>query len=145
MWLSHKESLMVGIEKIMTQVAVYQLLLDWKSGKIELDVDGSDRNIPILAIGPQGSISSMQRKGSDKIARFQIHEPAFERGEIHLRPEMKKLREQILFLGTDLLDHDDRVDSLVFALDLSYQGAESQMFTQEAVPMITAGIRTMKF
>lgn len=146
MWQANKEAHVVGIEKVMTQVAVYQLLLDWKVGSINFDgVDGSDRNIPIMAIGPQGSIASMQRKGSDKVARFQIHEPAFERGEIHLRPEMTKLREQILFLGTDMLDHDDRVDSLVFALDLSYQGRESHTFEQEKSPMITSGMRTMKF
>ena len=44
-----------------------------------------------------------------------------ERGELHLRPEQKKLREQILFLGTSVLDHDDRADSLVMALDLSFK------------------------
>lgn len=117
MWLQYPNSKAVGVEKIMTQVAVYQLLLAWRSGRIPLDgVDATNRNIPIVAISPEGK---------DKIARFEKHEPAIERGELHLRPEMKVLREQILFLGTGALDHDDRVDSLIMALDLSLKHTTS--------------------
>ena len=122
-WQQHKGAHLVGIEKVMTQVAVYQLVLDWRNRKIDIDnVDGFNRNIPMIAIGPQGSMASMQHKGSDKVARMQIHEPMIERGELHLRPEMIKLRDQIIFLGTDAIEHDDRADSLIMALDLSYQG-----------------------
>lgn len=122
-WLEHPTAYVVGVEKVLSQVAVYQLVLEWRAGRLELPgVNGENRNIPLAAIGPQGSMASMAEKGSDKVSRFQIHEPMIERGELHIRPEMKKLREQILFLGTDVLDHDDCVDSLVFALDLSFKG-----------------------
>lgn len=126
LWLKYKETTqIVGIEKVMTQVAVFQLLHEWRNGKLQLDgVKDDDRNIPMQQISPGTSQAAKQRKGKDKIARFQMHEAAIERGELHLRPEMKQLREQILFLGTNTIDHDDRVDSLVMALDVSYQTQE---------------------
>lgn len=116
MWQRHKWGVwVVGIEKLMTQVAVYQLLLNWKSGlisfkKLDPNLDEEDRNIPIRAIDPGGK---------DKVARLELHEPAFERGEIHLRPEMLKLAEQLQFLGTKSIEHDDRADGCIMALDLS--------------------------
>lgn len=123
-WLRNKDAYAVGAEKVLNQTAVYQYLVEWKIGKIDFNtkdtlpghgdwIDESDRNIPVVATNPGGK---------DKVARLQKHEAAFERGEIHLRPEMKILRDQILFLGCDVLDHDDRCDSLVGALDLSYKG-----------------------
>lgn len=110
-WKRHSDALAVGVEKVMTQVAVYQLLLDWRSGNLNIEgVSAENRDIPIRAITPEGK---------DKVARFQKQEPTFERGEIHLRPEMRILREQILFLGTKTMDHDDRADSLIMTLELS--------------------------
>jgi len=135
-WLEDPlHTLCVGVEKVMNQTALYQTLLDWKSFKIE--IDGlrhiKDRNIPVRAITPEGK---------DKVARLQMHEPEFERGEIHLRPEMKELRDQILFLGTKVLEHDDRADSLIMALDLAnvkeeiIKGSEE---TQRESKMTVAG------
>lgn len=123
-WLRNKNAYVVGVEKVLNQTAVYQYLVGWKNRKIDFNtkgmtpadkdwIDEQDRNIPILATDPGGK---------DKVARLQKHEASFERGEIHLRSEMKILRDQILFLGRDVLDHDDRCDSLVGALDLSYKG-----------------------
>ena len=112
MWIRHPEAYVIGVEKILSQTAVYNILLDWKNRKVELSgIKVIKRTIPIRAISPEGK---------DKVARLQMHEPAFERGEIHLRPEMKTLRDQILFLGTNTIEFDDRADSLIFALDLSY-------------------------
>jgi len=110
MWQRHPETRVVGVEKVLNQTAVFQILMDWRSGKIDFEeVDNNNRNIPVKAIDP---------KGKDKVARLQVHEPEIERGEIHLRPEMKILREQLLFMGTKAVDHDDRADSLIQALDL---------------------------
>lgn len=110
MWLRHKSARVVGVEKVLNQTAVYQIMNSWRNKAIDFQgVDQTDRNIPIAAIDP---------KGKDKLARLEKHEPAFERGEIHLRPEMRDLREQIMYLGTKILAHDDRCDSLVMALDL---------------------------
>lgn len=121
MWLRHKEEVLaVGIEKVLNQTAVYQLLMDWKARKLDFNsretspgeaIDERDRNMPIRAIDP---------RGRDKVARLETHEPAFERGEIHLRPEMGELRTQLMFLGQKTIKHDDRADSLIMALDLSY-------------------------
>lgn len=134
-WLRNKNAQAVGAEKVLNQTAVYQYLVAWKAGKIDFNtkgmtkedkdwIDESDRNIPVVATDPGGK---------DKVTRLQKHEAAFERGEIHLRPEMKILRDQILFLGRDVLDHDDRCDSLVGALDMSYKGFNNLQDKSESV------------
>lgn len=110
-WQAYPNTFVVGVERVLNQTAVYQYILEWKAGKLKIEgVNDDDRNIPIVGINPGGK---------DKLARLQLHEAEFERGEIHLRPEMKTLRDQILFLGTNAIDHDDRCDSLIMALDLS--------------------------
>lgn len=126
-WLRHKKLVrLVGIEKVLNQTSVWQTLQEWKSRRISFNqpdtppdekIDESDRNIPICAWSP---------KGKDKSARLQMFEPAFERGEIHLRPEMLELQNQLMFLGTGNLDHDDRADSLVGALELAYHRGAGQ-------------------
>lgn len=120
-WLRHKKIIRaVGIEKVLNQVATYQLIQDWKAFKINLNlpetkqgnpewIDESDRNIPLLAWSP---------RGKDKLSRLQIFESDFERTEIHLRPELVELQNQLMFMGTGNLDHDDRADSLVGALEI---------------------------
>lgn len=134
-WIRHKEAYAVGAEKVLNQTAVYQYLVAWKNRKIDFNtentkpgdndwIDESDRNIPVTATDPGGK---------DKVARLQKHEASFERGEIHLRPEMKTLRDQILFLGRDVIDHDDRADSLVGALDMSYKGSASLQSSADSV------------
>ena len=101
----------VGVEKIMTQVAVYQLILDWKAGRIKLPgVNNDDRNIPILAVEP---------KGKDKVARMQMHESAFERGEIHLHQTMTAFAERLTCFPE--LDHDDDIDAFLYSLENSYK------------------------
>ena len=57
--------------------------------------------------------------GKDKVARLQALEPMFERGEIHLIPGMEDLKTQLKFLGTTEIDHDDRADSLMGAIEIS--------------------------
>lgn len=116
MWWKYRKDFVikvVGIEKVLAQTAVYQNAIDWKNGKIELKglEKVENKNIPIKGTDPGGK---------DKVARLQMQEAKFERGEVHLRPEMKTLRDQILFLGKGVLEHDDRCDSLVMALELSY-------------------------
>lgn len=123
-WHRHRDRCgRVGVEKILGQVAVFQLVIAWKNREIEIDglEHIADRNIPISAINPGGK---------DKVTRLEKHEPSFERGEIHLRPEMKTLRDQILFLGSKYLEHDDRADSLVMALDLSFKQKVDSMLDE---------------
>ena len=96
-WQNEEHVQIVGVEKVMTQVAVYQLVLDWKSGTIEINgVDPKKRNIPIRAVEPQGK---------DKVARMQEVEPEFERGEIHLHAMMNGLRENLTAFPN--AEHDD--------------------------------------
>lgn len=121
-WLRHKAiTRIVGVEKVLNQTAVYQTLIDWKARKINLNppdckegddgwIDESDRNMPLTAHSPMGK---------DKVARLEIFEPDFERIEIHLRKEMEELAHQLMFFDPDKLEHDDRADSLVGALELS--------------------------
>lgn len=106
-WQRHPDASIAGIEKVLTQVAVYQLILDWKSGKIEIeDVDNSKRNIPLKAVEPQGK---------DKVARMQEIEPEFERGEIHLHVTMTSFADDIsAFPNTE---HDDDVDALMYVIE----------------------------
>lgn len=121
MWLRHKRiTRLVGVEKVLNQTAVYQTLLDWKAKKINLNppdavqgdpdwIDESDRNMPLTAHSPNGK---------DKVARLEMFEPDFERGEIHLRQEMEELAHQLMFTVGSGKEHDDRADSLVGALEL---------------------------
>ena len=109
-WQRHPTARMVGIEKIMTQVAVYQLVRDWRAGKIDLSgVDNNNRNIPVKAISP---------KGKDKISRLQVHESAFERGEILFHESMDSLVSNVVNFPD--VEHDDEIDSLIFGLDYSF-------------------------
>lgn len=118
LWLENQDAYIVGAEKVLNQVSTFQLLMDWRNGNLNIDgISSENKNIPVRAISPEGK---------DKVARFEKHEPMIERGELHLRPEMKVLREQILFLGTDTIDHDDRADSLLYALSLSFERNEGQ-------------------
>lgn len=112
-WLRYPDARICGIEKVLNQVTIYQLVKAWRDGTLELDglAGITNHNIPVVAITPGGK---------DKITRFRNFEPMIERGELHIKPEMKKLREQMLFLGTGKLEHDDRVDSLTMALEQSY-------------------------
>lgn len=139
-WLTYPTALVVGIEKILAQTALYQTVLAWKSGQIKIEgITTKNKNIPAKAIDP---------KGKNKVDRLKIHEPAFERGEIHLKPEMRKARDQLLFLGQDILDHDDCADSIIMALDLSYSNnsklSDSNNINKKTVTAV-GNIREKKF
>lgn len=96
-WQRHPETRTVGVEKVMTQVAVYQLISQWKIGKLDLPgVDNNNRNIPIRAIEPEGK---------DKVARLQVHEAAFERGEIFFHESMTELELNVINFPD--VEHDD--------------------------------------
>jgi len=109
MWQRHKDvTQAVGIEKVLSQTSTWSILLDWKAFRIDFNtpltpeherIDETNRNIPIMDWSP---------KGKDKVARLEMFEADFERGEIHLRPDMVELRNQLMFMGKDILDHDDR-------------------------------------
>lgn len=118
-WLRHRRICRaVGVEKVLNQTSVYQILADWKAHKVDfnaadtpinLRVDESDRNMPLVAWSP---------KGRDKVARLEMVEPDFERGEIHLRPEMEELAHQLKFTVGSGDQHDDRADSCIGALEM---------------------------
>ncbi|HEB41828.1 MAG TPA: hypothetical protein ENI08_02290 [Candidatus Dependentiae bacterium] len=123
-WLKYPTAHIVGIEKVLNQTAVYQYVLAWKQGRQEIEgIECDDRNIPMRGVNPKDAKS---KYGNDKVGRLQMQEAGFERGEFHLRPEMRKLRDQILFLGKDVLDHDDRADSLLGAIELSYKSSAGE-------------------
>lgn len=106
-WQRYPTASFVGIEKIMTQVAVYQLILDWMAGKIDLpDVNNDNRNISIIAVSPEGK---------DKVARLQMHEAAFERKEIHLHQTMRTFAEKLTCFPA--VEHDDDIDALIYCLE----------------------------
>lgn len=107
----------VGIEKVLNQVAVYQLILQWKAGQIELpDVDDEDRNIPLIFVEPRGKDGGLLK---DKKARMQLHEAEFERGEIHIHESMTGLIEDIIAFPE--LEHDDHIDAVIYALDYAHK------------------------
>lgn len=108
MWLKYRAiCAVVGVEKIIQQVAVYQLVLDWKARRIELDglTDITDRNIPIRSVDPQGK---------DKVARLQEHDASFERGEILFAVHLDRLIDNLVAFPN--IPHDDDVDALVYCL-----------------------------
>jgi len=123
-----------GVEKVLTQVAVYQLILDWQAGKIDLpQVNNHNRNIAILAVEPEGK---------DKTARLQMHQPAFERGEIHLHTSMRAFAEKLSCFPA--VDHDDDIDSLIYCLEWANRStitAFSQDENSIVAKPVFAGIR----
>jgi hypothetical protein len=123
MWRKHKNNLRkVSIEKVLTQSAVYQLVLDWRNGLIEnkhLQEIAGSRDIPLTPIDPQGR---------NKISRLEEHEAAFERGEIHLHSGMQGLRDQLLDFPNG--EHDDMVDALVYCLHFSYKLDKKNTITE---------------
>lgn len=134
-WINNKDAFIVGVEKVLNQTAVFQNIMEWKRGKLTFlklegfdKIDESDRNIPLFAHSPSKSGST---RGFDKVGRAQMQEASFERGEIHLHASMQKLRDQLVFLGTELIDHDDCADCLIGALELSHRS--SFVSTKETV------------
>lgn len=105
----------VGIEKVLAQVAVYQLVCDWKIGKVnfsDFGVNDKDRNIPLVAVTPEGK---------DKVARLEMHEAAFEHGHVHLHESMRSFGEKLVSFPE--VEHDDDIDAAIYALDWSYKSS----------------------
>lgn len=109
----------VGVECIMTQNAVFQNVLEWQAGRINLEaygVNDDDRKIPIKKLTPTGKSGGTLK---DKVSRVEQHESAFERGEIHLHVGQSELADQLSAFPN--VEHDDDVDALIYALDESYK------------------------
>lgn len=114
-------SIAAGIEKIITQVAVYQLVLEWIAGNIDLpDVNNDNRNVSVIPVTPEGK---------DKKARLEMHQAAFERGEVHLHHTMKNLEDQLVSFPQ--VDHDDDVDATVYCLEWANRKAGSIVKVEE--------------
>lgn len=113
-WQADPSIELVGIEKVLNQVACYQLIVDWKAGNLKFEpqfgVDNSKRDIPIIAVNPEGK---------DKVARLQIHEAAAERGELYFQVSLTDFIDRLVAFPN--LDHDDDIDAYVYALTYSYR------------------------
>ena len=119
-WQANENVVMVGVEKVMTQVAVYQLILDWKAGKIDFeDVDNNKRAIPILPVTP---------KGKDKVARLQQFEADFERGHIFLHESLEDFATRLSAFPD--LDHDDDIDSFIYCLEKSFSKEHGSYYSR---------------
>lgn len=98
---------LAGIEVIKTQTAVYLTVLDWINGKITIgNLPKCNKEYPVVKTTTK----------DNKETRLNRFVPAFERGEIHLKPDMLELEEQLIFFTQ--LPHDDRADSLIICLEL---------------------------
>lgn len=96
-----------GVEVVKTQTAVYLTILDWVNHKITIDgLPKCDKEFPVMKLTPIES----------KETRLNRFVPAFERGEIHLKPDMLELEEQLIYFTN--LPHDDKADSLLSCLEL---------------------------
>lgn len=120
-WLNFPNALLVGVEKVINQVAVYQLILEWKAGLNVFDPEKypdlqfKNRNIPLKALEPRGRDGGIMK---DKTARLQIHEPSIERGELHFHQTMTDFMDKLCAFPD--VEHDDDIDSLIYAYDMSY-------------------------
>jgi len=138
----HKHVLTAGVEKVLTQVAVYQILLEWIAKKIDLpNVNNDNRNIPLIAVEPEGK---------DKVARLQMHQAAFERGEIHLHSTQRAFAEKLTAFPD--VEHDDDIDALIYCLEWANRSGVSFSQIQERLAQqligerpITAGLLNKKF
>lgn len=122
-WLKYRHIIkMVGIEKVLNQTALYDIIVDWKNGGnvIEGYNEIEDRNIPVVAIDP---------KGRKKEERVQQQEAKFERGEVHLRSHMVQLKDQLIAFPNTL--NDDRLDTIIYALEYSHVTDNNISVTQK--------------
>ncbi len=123
-----RHALIGGVEVVLNQTAVYRTILDWMAGRIELakfGVNDQNKNINIVKTDPN------KLKKGDRLMRQQAR---FERGEIHLKPEMQILKQQLVYFG-QLKDeegviHDDRADSLIMAIELANKNSWTDSSTQ---------------
>lgn len=125
-WLEYPKSRLVGVEKVLGQVAVYQNILEWKAGVKVFDEEkfpdlvGIDRNMPFKGMQPRGKDGKVLK---DKVTRLQMHEASIERGEVHLHQSMSAFAEKLVAFPD--VEHDDDVDAFIYCLDESYQSGLS--------------------
>lgn len=104
-----------GVEVVLGQVAVYQLVLEWKAGRIELpDVNNEDRNIKVTKIDPE------RRTKTD---RLEDHEADFERGEILFHESLREFAEKLTCFPS--VEHDDDIDALSYCLQYSNKSSSA--------------------
>jgi len=141
-WLKYRQYIdQVGVEVVMNQTSLYQLLREWVNGANVIPgyEDIKDRNMPLIKIDP---------KGKTKLERVSIHEAKFERGEIHLQPHMVILKDQLISMPNAL--NDDRMDTCTYNLEYSHiepdiPGSDDQKPKEPEPKPISAGIRGKKF
>ena len=138
-WLENRDRIKkVAIEVVLNQNALWQIIQAWVNGENTIpNMDHiKDRNMPIMQVSP---------KGKDKLARLQMHEAAFERGEIHLRPENEELKDQLIHFPN--VAHDDRMDALLYALEKSYDltDGEIKVDPESHGGTIVGDLMSMKF
>jgi hypothetical protein len=151
-WMKYPNSQTVGCEKILNQVAVYQNILEWKSGLKIFDEDKfpdmqdcactktscpkvHSRNMPFKGVQPRGKDGGILK---DKKARLQMHEAAIERGELHLHQGMKSFAEKLCAFPE--VEHDDDIDALIYCLDESYNNGLSTATTKDKMKTKSAAI-----
>ena len=125
-WLKYRQWITrVGIEVVMNQTALYQIIREWCNGSNVIPGldEITDRNMPLCTINPNGL---------NKLERLRSQEPKFERGEIHLKPFMIKLKDQLISMPDAL--NDDRADVLVYNLEESYRGGTAYNPTEGMKP-----------
>ena len=130
-----------GIEVIKTQTAVYLTVLDWMNGNITIKgLPACTKELPIVK-------SATKDNKENRLNRFV---PAFERGEIHLKPDMLELEEQLIYFTN--LPHDDRADSLILALELVnqtkggiYEGSEGRYNMDNENETVMGNLFNQKF
>jgi hypothetical protein len=96
----------------MNQTALYQILTQWINGADCIPYRNyiTDRNIPLIKINPGGK---------DKVARLEIQQPKFQRGEVHLKPHHMATRDQLTAMP--FATFDDRADACIYFLERSTQ------------------------
>jgi phage terminase large subunit-like protein len=136
----------------LNQVAVYQNILEWKSGLKIFDEDKfpdmqdcactktscpkvHSRNMPFKGVQPRGKDGGILK---DKKARLQMHEAAIERGELHLHQGMKSFAEKLCAFPE--VEHDDDIDALIYCLDESYNNGLSTATTKDKMKTKSAAI-----
>jgi hypothetical protein len=141
LWQDYQEHVrFVSVEKVMNQTALFRLAQEWMAGNINSEgLDVADRNMPLIAFSPR----------KKKSERLSILTPRWERGEIHVRVGLDKLRNQLLYLGHKALDHDDRADSLIGAIEQSlkvrFNGSEQTVYNKSNKTTLAGNTRSKVF
>jgi len=122
--------IVIGIEKIMAQTALYQLAVapaTIKPGELE-----PPPTLRVMAVDP---------KQKDKVDRAKYVEPLVQQGVILFHPAHVDLYNEMIQFPNG--DHDDIVDAFLYVNSLFEQSSVS--FEQKDSPMITAGLMKRKF